>query len=97
MEQKNMQDQDWPPINSIIVLNPGTRIDSGNGTLAIIPPGDEEYIGVVVEFFEGNEFVDDRMDVLVGDRIYTVLRTPGYLHDKDPYFNIKIIEDNDEY
>tara|TARA_R110001592_G_C12884193_1_gene725035 strand:- start:121 stop:318 length:198 start_codon:yes stop_codon:yes gene_type:complete len=65
--------------------------------LAIIPPGDEEYIGVVVELFEGNEFFDDRMDVLVGDRIYTVLRTPGYLHDKDPYFNIKIIEDNDEY
>lgn len=97
MEQKNIQEQDWPAINSIIILNPGTRIDSGNGTLAIIPPGDEEYIGIVVELFEGNEFFDDRMDVLVGDRIYTVLRTPGYLHDEDPYFNIKIIEDNDEY
>lgn len=97
MEQKNMQEQGWPPINSIIVLNPGTRIDSGNGTLAIIPAGDEEYIGVVVELFEGNEFFDDRMDVLVGDRIYAILRTPGSSHQEDPYFNIKILEDNDEY
>tara|TARA_R110001592_G_scaffold343667_2_gene634454 strand:- start:1378 stop:1671 length:294 start_codon:yes stop_codon:yes gene_type:complete len=97
MEKKNTQEQSWPTINSIIVLNPGTRIDTGNGTLAIIPSCDEEYIGVVVELFEGNEFFDDRMDVLVGDRIYTILRTPGSSGEEDPYFNISILEDNNEY
>ena len=89
MEKKNTQEQSWPTINSIIVLNPGTRIDTGNGTLAIIPSCDEEYIGVVVELFEGNEFFDDR--------IYTILRTPGSSGEEDPYFNISILEDNNEY
>ena len=84
----------WPKINSIVLINPGTRLDCGNGRIAIVPQYDEEIVGVVLEHHPQEDMRDDWIDILVEDQVYQVLRTPSAWEHEDPYFNIREIQDD---
>lgn len=95
MLQKNSITPDqWPKINSIVLINPGTRLDCGNGRIAIVPAYDEEVVGVVLEHHPQVDSRDDWIDILVEDQVYHVLRTPSPHIDIPPYFNLREIHDD---
>ena len=86
--------ESWPKINSIVLINPGTRLDCGNNRIAIVPVYDQEIVGVVVEHHPQADSRDDWIDILVEDQIYHVLRTPSPHADIAPYFNLREIHDD---
>ena len=81
-------------MGSIVLINPGTRLDCGNGRIAIVPQYDQEIVGVVVEHHPQVDSRDDWIDILVEDQIYHVLRTPSPHIDIPPYFNLREIHDD---
>ena len=81
-------------MGSIVLINPGTRLDCGNGRIAIVPQYDQEIVGVVVELHPQADSRDDWIDILVEDQIYHVLRTPSPHIDIPPYFNLREIHDD---
>lgn len=84
----------WPKINSIVAINAGTRLDCGEGKIAIVPSFDEEIIGVVLEHHSYADSRHDRIDILIEDEVYHVIRTPSpHAHIK-PYFNIRELHDD---
>ena len=95
MSQKNTCENDnWPKLNSIVAVNAGTRIDCGNGRIAIVPSYDEEVIGIVIEHHPQVDYRHDMIDILVEDQVYHVLRTPSPHVDIPPYFNLREIHDD---
>jgi len=94
MSKKNITNESWPKINSIVAVNAGTRIDCGNGRVAIVPSYDEEIIGVVIEHHPQIDARHDWIDILVEDQVYHVLRTPSPHIDIPPYFNLREIHDD---
>ena len=95
MSQKNTYESEtWPKINSIVAVNAGTRIDCGNGRVAIVPSYDEEIIGIVIEHHPQVDSRHDWIDILVEDQVYHVLRTPSPHIDIPPYFNLREIHDD---
>ena len=94
MFKKNIQLDQWPKINSIVAVNPGTRLDTGEGRIAIVPSYDEEIIGIVIEHHPQVDSRYDWIDILVEDHIYHVLRTPSPHIDIPPYFNLREIHDD---
>lgn len=79
-------------IGSTIAINPGTRItsDRQEDICAVIST---EAFGLVIENSPAAEWRHDRIEVLIGDEIYWVHRTPAGWYDGAPFFNIRIIED----
>ena len=95
MSQKNSTAAElWPKINSIVLVNAGTRLDCGNGQIAIVPDYDKEIVGVVIEHHPQENMRDDWIDILIEDRVYHVLRTPSAWDHEDPYFNLREIQDD---
>ena len=95
MSQKNTQKNErWPKINSVVALNAGTRLDCGNGRIAIVPDYEEEIIGIVLEHHPQEDSRADWIDVLVEDQVYHVIRTPSPHPSIEPYFNLREIHDN---
>ena len=95
MSQKNTsKNERWPKLNSIVAVNAGTRIDCGNGSVAIVPSYDEEIIGIVIEHHPQVDSRHDWIDILVEDQVYHVLRTPSPHIDIAPYFNLREIHDD---
>lgn len=84
----------WPRINSIVLINPGTRLDCGNGRVAIVPSYEEEIVGIVLEHHPQSDSRHDWIDILVEDQVYHVLRTPSPHNDIPPYFNLREIHDD---
>ena len=77
-----------------MAINPGTRLDCGNGRIAIVPQYEEEIIGIVLEHHPQVDSRDDWLDILVDNEIYHVLRTPSGHVDILPYFNLREIKDD---
>ena len=95
MSKKNTKNEVWPEIGSLVRLNPGTRLLTEDGNIAVVPTYEEEVIGMVVEHHPSCEYIDDQLDVLVENRIYRVIRTPSSYPDIDPYFNLRGINEDD--
>mgnify|MGYP001379460825 FL=1 len=74
-----------------MLINAGTRLDCGNGRIAIVPEYDQEIIGVVLEHHPQVDSRHDWIDILIEDQVYHVLRTPSPHIDIDPYFNLREI------
>lgn len=91
--------KDWPsdvPVkDTLVIVPPGTRlyVENNNPRETISITG-EEWLGVVIgykEFVEEEyDYSIDYIEVLIGDRIYNVLRTPS---EKQPYFNLPRVRD----
>lgn len=94
MLEKNSNHCDWPEINSIICINPGTRLLCDNGNIAIVPVWEEEIIGIVLEHKYACEHEDDQLHVLVDNEVYRIIRTPSPYPEISPYFNIREIKDD---
>ena len=94
MSEKNSKNEEWPEIGSLVRINPGTRLLTEDGNIAIVPYYEEEIIGMVVEIYPHCEHIEDQLDVLVEDRIYRIVRTPSPNPNIDPYFNIRGINDD---
>lgn len=94
MSEKNSKNEEWPEIGSLVRINPGTRLLTEDGNIAIVPYYEEEIIGMVVEVYPHCEHIEDQLDVLVEDRIYRIVRTPSPNPNIDPYFNIRGINDD---
>lgn len=77
-----------------MLINPGTRLDCGNGRIAIVPQYDEEIIGIVLEHHPQPDSRYDSIDILIEDQVYHVLRTPSSHIEGEPYFNIREIQDD---
>ena len=77
-----------------MAINPGTRLDCGDGRIAIVPQYDQEIIGIVLEHHPQVDSRDDWLDILVENEIYHVVRTPSPHHDIPPYFNLREIQDD---
>ena len=94
MLETNTAPPNWPKINSIICINPGTRLLCDNGNIAIVPVWDEEIIGIVVEHQYGVDDEEDELHVLVDNQVYRVVRTPSPYPDINPYFNVRELQDD---
>ena len=95
MSQKSSaKSEKWPKINSIVLINPGTRLNCGNGRIAIVPHYDEEIVGIVLEHHPQEDMRDDWIDILVENHVYQVLRTPSAWDHEDPYFNLREVQDD---
>ncbi len=95
MSPKNINQNDkWPRINSIVAVNAGTRLDTGGGSVAIVPSYEEEIIGIVIEHHPQADSRHDWIDILVEDKVYHVLRTPSPHVSIPPYFNLREIHDD---
>lgn len=95
MSVKNLVTENWPKINSIVAINPGTRIDTGNGLLSIVPGNlSVELYGVVIELHPHEEWQEDRIDILFGDKVYQIMRTPNVHPTGTPYFNLREIKND---
>ena len=77
-----------------MAINPGTRLDCGDGRIAIVPQFEEEIIGIVLEHHPEVDYRHDMIDILVEDQVYHVLRTPSPHVDIPPYFNLREIKDD---
>ena len=89
MLEKNTKNEEWPEIGSLVCINPGTRLLTEDGNIAIVPEWEEEITGIVIELFPACEFIDDQLDVYVIDRTYRVIRTPSPHPNINPYFNLR--------
>ena len=95
MSKKNLKTKEkWPSINSIVLINAGTRLDCGNGKIAIVPEYDTEILGIVLDHHPEVDYRHDMIDVLIEDKVYHVIRTPSPHIDVPPYFNIREIHDD---
>jgi len=94
MSEKNSKNKEWPEIGALVCINPGTRLLTDDGNIAIVPVWEEEILGIVVELFHACEHLDDQIDVLVTDRVYRVIRTPSPHPNIDPYFNLREIHND---
>ena len=94
MSKTNTQIDKWPTINGIVAVNAGTRLDCGEGRIAIVPSYDVEIIGIVLEHHPQQDSRHDWIDILIEDQVYHVLRTPSPHPDIPPYFNLREIHDD---
>ena len=93
--QKNIQNNDdWPRVNSIVALNAGTRLDTGPGLISIVPDYEQEIIGIVLEHYSHEDSKHDRIDILIEDHVYHVMRTPSPHIDIPDYWNLREIHDD---
>ena len=76
-----------------MAINPGTRLDCGDGRLAIVPQFEEEIFGIVLEHHPQVDSRNDWIDILVDTEVYHVIRTPSPHDDIEPYFNLREIKD----
>ena len=91
--------KDWPndvpSKDTLVIVPPGTRLYvKENNPREVVSITGEEWLGVVVGFEEYYEeeydYSIDYVEVLIGDRIYNVLRTPNEIK---PYFNLPRVKD----
>ena len=94
MSEKNSKNDTWPEIGSLVRINPGTRLLTDDGNIAIVPYYEDEIIGMVVEHHPEHEHYSDHLDVLVEDKVYRIVRTPSPDPNINPYFNIRGINDD---
>ena len=94
MSEKNLKNEEWPEIGSLVRINPGTRLLTEDGNIAIVPCYEEEIIGMIIAHHPQCALVEDQLDVLVEDRVYRIVRTPSPNPNIDPYFNIRGINDD---
>ena len=94
MSEKNSKNEEWPEIGSLVRINPGTRLLTDDGNIAIVPYYEDEIIGMVVEVYPHCEHIEDQIDVLVEDKVYRIVRTPSPDPNINPYFNIRGINDD---
>ena len=84
----------WPKINSIVLVNAGTRLDCHDGRIAIVPLYEEEIIAIVLEHHPQNDSHNDWIDILIEDQVYHVVRTPSPHPTIPPYFNLREIHED---
>ncbi len=77
-----------------MAINPGTRLDCGEGRIAIVPEYDTEILGIVLEHHPQADSRHDWLDILVEDRIYHVLKTPSPHLKIADYWNLREIHDD---
>lgn len=95
MLKRNIETKDWPKINSLVLINAGTRIACDEGsTIAIVPSYDEEVVGVVLSHEPGFDWRFDAVEVMVEDTVYRILRTPANSNLSYPYFNLRQVNDD---
>lgn len=95
MSERNIQTDDWPKINSLVLINAGTRISYDEGsTIAIVPSYEDEVIGIVLKHDPGFDWMFDAIEVLIEDSVYRIIRTPGNSNLTYPYFNVRQLNDN---
>ena len=95
MSPKNLiHQQEWPPINSIVAVNAGTRIDCGDGKIAIVPDYAQEVIAIVLDHHPQEDSRQDWLDILIEDQVYHVIRTPSPHPNIEPYFNLREIHED---
>ena len=94
MSKKISKNEEWPKIGELVRVNPGTRLLTEDGNIAVVPAYEDEVIGMVVEHHPSCEYIDDQIDVLIDDRVYCVVRTPSSNPGIDPYFNLRGINDD---
>lgn len=95
MSEKNMQTEGWPKIDSLVLINAGTRISCDEGsTIAIVPSYDEEVVGLVLAHDPGIDWRFDAVEVMVEDTVYRILRTPPPSNLSYPYFNLRQLNDD---
>ena len=95
MSERNIQTESWPKINSLVLINAGTRIACDEGsTIAIVPSYDEEVVGVVLSHDPGFDWRFDAVEVMVEDTVYRIIRTPPPTNLAYPYFNLRQLNDD---
>lgn len=95
MSEKSILNEHWPRINSLVLINAGTRISCDEGsTIAIVPSYEEEVVGVVLSHDPGFDWRFDAVEVMVEDIVYRILRTPAHSNLSYPYFNLRQINDD---
>ena len=94
MSVRIIQDEQWPKINSLVLINAGTRISYDEGSTISIVDYDEEAIGVVLSHDPGIDWRFDAIEVLVLDEIYRIHRTPPPANLIFPYFNVRQVNDD---
>ena len=94
MSEKNSKNKDWPEIGSLVRINPGTRLLTDDGNIAIVPVWEEEIIGMVVDHHPACELTGDLLYVLVDSKVYRIVRTPSPDPNINPYFNIRGIHND---
>lgn len=92
--KSSKNNEQWPRINAMVALNPGTRLDCGENKVAIVPQYEEEVIGIVISHSPAFDWRFDSLEVMVEDQIYRVLRTPGSTLSEPPYFNLRQYNDD---
>ena len=85
---------DIPEKDTIVIVPPGTRLYvEDNSPRQIVSIVGEEWIGVVIGYKEYHEpehdYSVDYVEVLIGDRIYNVMRTNSSY---DSYFNLQKVK-----
>ena len=93
MSLKSTKTDSWPKINSIIALNAGTRLECDEGVIAIVPSLDQEVYAIVVNHHPAYDWRHDTIEVMIGSKIYFVLRTPPPVSEHYPYFNVREVSD----
>ena len=96
MSERNIQTEDWPKINSLILINAGTRIscDVLDRSIVIVPSYDDEVVGVVLSHDPGFDWRFDAIEVMVEDSVFRIIRTPGHSNLSYPYFNVRQLNDD---
>ena len=91
--------KDWPndvpPKDTLVIVPPGTRLYvKENNPREVVSITGEEWLGVVIGYEEYIEeeydYSIDYVEVLIGDRIYNVLRTSTEI---ETYFNLPRVKD----
>jgi hypothetical protein len=94
MSERNIQIEDWPEINSLILINSGTRISYDEDSTISIVDYEDEVVGVVLSHDPGIDWRFDAIEVLVSDHIYRILKVAPHSTLMDPYFNVRQIDDD---
>lgn len=94
-KEKKDWPNDVPPKDTLVYVPPGTRLYvEKNNPREVVSITGEECLGVVIGFQEYSveeyDYSIDYVEVLIGDRIYNVLRTTN---ENKPYFNLPRVKD----
>ena len=83
-------------MNSIIAISPGTKMTMETSDGIIETPlcvSCGEIYGIVLKHRPAYKWELDSIEVLIEDRIYSVHRCDPLMANEDPFFNIRIIQD----
>mgnify|MGYP006201100303 CR=1 FL=1 len=100
MSKKNSQkiindviEESWPKIGSTVAINPSTKLtkcDSSFEDGILLCVGIEEIYGLVVKHLPSYDWNYDRVEVLIGDQMFWIHRSPAMgFPNSIPFFNVR--------